>query len=197
MMTRIFILISAIVCFDSFGFQLVHAQTEAEGTSTFPKPFKPSDRSEMKPHLGLLLGFSSPEGSYNAGSEFGVDIGFQPYVPFAVGLELSHSDSLARRANQDDVRRTTALAKATYNFGGSYALIRHSYIGFGLGSTLGETDNLWVSTPLVGFDIPLRMTNVDDEPMKVVSLGAAARYMIYEGSSPDALSVAGMFKYWF
>lgn len=171
-----------------------YAQNDASpGSSIYPKARPVETRSDFKPHVGLLAGMISPEGSYDAGSELGVDIGFQPYIPFATGLEVAYSRA-ENRNEADDLNRTTVLAKASYNFGGDIVILKDSYIGLGLGGAFTSDTSRWVSSPILGFDITVR--ELPQENQKV-SLGAMAKYAIYEGSDVDTFSLNGLVKYWF
>lgn len=173
---------------------LSHGQNDdSSGSSVYPKVRPVETRSDFKPHVGLLAGVISPEGSYDSGSELGVDIGFQPYIPFATGLEIAYSRA-ENRNEVDDLNRTTVLAKVSYNFGGDMVVIKDSYAGLGLGAAVTSDTSRWVSAPILGFDITVR--ELEQENQKV-SLGAMAKYAIYEGSDADTFSINGLVKYWF
>lgn len=171
------------------------AQTNSKGSSTLPAVRGPAIDDELKPHVGVLLGFSEPDGSGGAGADYGVDIGFQPYVPFGFGLELSGS-------NNTEVQQTRLLVRGTYNFGGAIPVIKNSYVGAGLGpviGSVGERDRVLLGlAPMIGFDIPVyRFSSVSEGRKDYVSLGLHAKYLILEGSDPDALSANAVAKYWF
>lgn len=170
------------------------AAAEPPSTSTLPEPRAIREPSEMKPHVGLQLGMTNPEGSFHSAAEYALDVGFQPYIPFGMSMELSHSET-DREGVVDTIKRTTVMAKGTYNFGGEIDFIKYCYVGAGVGASLGEAKALLVSAPLVGFDIPL--AGLVREEAGKLSLGALAKYAFYEGSSPDTLSMNGMVKYWF
>lgn len=167
-----------------------YAQDTQTSTSTFPRPSE-GDNTTMAPHIGLLGGMTTPEGSYDSTGSVGIDAGFQPYIPFGAGAEATYY-----RANGDgatsDLERTQVLAKASYNFGGTLPVIQYSYIGLGAGVVFEGSDVELVSAPMVGFDIPLKQAAND-----YISLGANARYAITEGSSADAFTVNGAVKYWY
>lgn len=165
----------------------VSAQERTQ-SSTLPKPTE-ATRAEWVPHVGLLGGVADPEGSYDATGEVGLDIGFQPYIPFGIGLEASYFESEGA-ANR--LERTQVLAKGNYNFGGTTPVVRYSYIGLGVGAVFLNNRTALVSAPMVGFDIPLKQA-ADN----FLSLGASAKYAFIEGSEPDALSVVGAVKYWY
>ncbi len=153
-------------------------------------PRKVTEESEYKPHFGIMGGTNTAEGSDQAGSEFALDAGYQVYIPFSVGFELSRNSFETPNIGME--YRNNLLAKASYNFGGSLPVIKNSYIGVGAGISMIDDVGHLVSTPLLGFDIPVG--KVQENPL---SLGALAKYMIYEGSNPDSLTVAAVVKYWF
>lgn len=171
------------------------AQQEVNRTSsTLPTAREVRAESEYKPHVGAQLGVANPEGSYDTGSEIGLDIGFQPYIPFGAGLELTQSRAESKGEGRS-LDRTTLLAKGTYNFGGDTLIIKDSYVGFGLGSTSYSGGNSLVFAPLLGFDIALN--NTPDRNMGIVTAGALAKYQVLEGSAANVFSINGMLKYWF
>lgn len=185
-MTKKTLLAAALI----FAATAAQAQEKQTSSSTFPRPTE-VDSTMMAPHIGLLGGMTSPEGSYDSTGSVGLDAGFQPYVPFGVGAEATYY-----RANGDgataDLERTQVLAKASYNFGGDVAVIKHSYVGLGAGVVFEDSETELVSAPMVGFDIPLKQAAND-----YITLGANARYAITEGSSADAFTVNGAVKYWY
>lgn len=179
-------------------FFAVHANA-AEGTesneqtvsSTFPKTAPIEDRSGFRPHVGVKLGVASPEGSYNSAPEFGLDVGFQPYVPFGAGLAITTSRNTSQ-ANAQDLERTSILARGTYNFGGSTPVIKNSWLGVAAGPVFRRDGTDFGAAPIVGFDIPMR-----EAPGSYLSLGADAKYLFISGDEADTFSVNGVVKYWF
>lgn len=161
-------------------------------SSTFPKPMRAVGKSELKPHVGLLLGAAQPEGRQTAQADYGIDVGFQPWVPYGVGLEVAGT-----RVNDDD--RARVLVRGTYNFGGEQYLLQHSYIGAAVGAQLGSVGDsdraLAAFAPMIGFDIPV--ASLAQDRGDFVSLGLHAKYLITEGSDPDSGSLNGVVKYWF
>lgn len=168
------------------------------GSSTIPKvSTEPARGQERRPHIGVLGGVSAPENSYGNVFEYGVDVGFQPYVPFSLALELSGfaSDRVLGEERQELVR-TQLLAKGAFNFGGNTPIFRDSYIGLGLGPVFDD-NSPWTGThfgiaPVAGFDVPLRQAMSD-----YLSLGVAAKYVFVSGPAPDGFSMNGIVKYWF
>lgn len=173
----------------------VIALAQETSTSTFPKVRGPALDGELKPHVGVILGFTEPEGRPGAGPDFGVDIGFQPYVPFGFGLEMSGSRST-------EVDQTRLLVRGTYNFGGETPVIRWSYVGAGIGPVIGsegDSDRVLLGfAPMLGFDAPIyRFESLSEGRKDYMTLGLHAKYLITEGSDPDAFSMNGVIKYWF
>lgn len=193
---QLFIATAALVLFSHVSF----AATENEGSThgTFVKPTKDMDQADWKPHVGAILGMANPEGNFDSAVNYGIDIGFQPYIPFGAGLELSSGES-DRNNNvgaREHLRRTLVLARGTYNFGGDLPLIRHSYVGALLGPTIDSNSSyegvhLGLG-PALGFDIPLR-----DQTQKALSLGLNAKYLLVNDAAPDLFALNGVVKYWF
>lgn len=161
-------------------------------TSIFPAPRAIHNSDERMPHIGLMIGSTKPEGRFDASPEFGLDIGFQPYVPFGLGLEAGFSE-LKSELTDKKIQRGIVLAKLTYNLGGNIVVLRDSYVGFGVGAAIVDNKSTLASAPMVGFDIPIR----DRNDQASVSLGANAKFLTVEGDAPDALSINGVVKYWY
>jgi hypothetical protein len=162
----------------------VHAQTNV---MTKPRPVE--RYSEWKPHVGFLLGASQPESSGITAAETGIDVGFQPYIPFGLAAEFSH----ARIDNGEGGRdRNTIWAKGSYNFGGSTVVLKNSYIGLGLGAVF-KTDGVSAAiAPLLGFDIPVKEMQEGN-----FSLGANLKYAVVADNEVDTMTVSGILKYWY
>ncbi len=153
------------------------------------EPREVYEASEYKPHIGLLVGTNTPEGSNRTGGEIGFDIGYQPYIP--VGIGLIYSRKTFENSNYSTEDRDEVMAKGTYHFGGTIPLIRSSYIGFAAGTTSDSGVYKLISGPLIGFDIRVGQVNNTG-----LSLGALAKYVIYEGDSPDSTTLSGVLKFW-
>ena len=193
----ILVAVSAVTLFSNSS----NAAPANEGTThgTFVKPNQDMNEGDWKPHVGVILGMSNPEGNYDSAVNYGIDIGFQPYIPFGAGIEISTGES-DRDANgrHENMRRTLALARGTYNFGGDLAVIRHSYVGGLLGPAIddGSSHNgvhLGLG-PIIGFDIPLTTT---DDTQRGLTLGANAKYLFVNDAAPDLFALNGVVKYWF
>ena len=174
----------------------VHAQdssssAERTNTSLLPKPGPVTASDQWKPHIGLVASSVHAEGSYDAGAGYGLEIGFQPYIPFGLGLELTKSENEGRK-DLDDLSQTMVLARGTYNFGGSNYFIRNSYAGLAIGRVEKSGDAYFAGAPLVGFDLPIQ-----EKAHNYITLGASAKHLIIEGNEPDALLVNGVVKYWY
>ncbi len=178
---------------------LASAATENTGQTsrTFVKPTEPVNQSDWKPHIGAMIGMANPEGNFDSAFQYGIDIGFQPYIPFGAGIEISTGQSdRDNNGRHENLRRTQALARATYNFGGTIPVIRHSYFGGALGPVIDSNSpyegvHLGVA-PLIGFDIPLR-----EVTQKSLSLGMNAKYIFVNDAAPDTFALNGIVKYWF
>ncbi len=169
-----------------------NAQTEDTISSAFPGPAAVESRDGLRPHIGVTAGIANPEGSYDTAPEFGLDIGFQPYIPFGVGAMITTSRNSARNGAHD-LERTSVLARGSYNFGGSTPIIKHSWVGVAVGPVFRHDGTDLGVAPMLGFDIPLR-----EGFGRYLSLGADAKYLtIANDNEADAFSLNGVVKYWF
>ena len=172
-----------------------HAVADPAVGSIISEPRAVASDSELKPHLGMLLGLSNPEGAYSSGTELGVTLGYQFYIPYSMGFELS---TVGNEASTDsaELRRTKVLAQLTYNFAGNIPVISKSYVGLGMGPMLesfrGDDDVVWGVMPVVGFDIPLGRGKMEN-----FSLGGNARYLVSSSGLPNVFSTNVAAKYWF
>lgn len=165
-------------------------------SSTLPKPEKISDPAGLRPHLGVTAGIANPEGSYRSAPEFGVDIGFSPYVPFGIGTSYTVSRNVSKSANTKDLERQSILARGTYNFGGSTPVIKNSWVGVAAGPVFRYNGTDLGVAPVIGFDIPIGEQAARGGSH--ISLGADAKYLaLINSDDSDALSVNGVVKYWF
>ncbi len=170
--------------------QTASVEKKDEAGPTFPVMKKVQNLEERRIHFGVNLGVNSPEGSRGSTPELGMELGFQPMIPFGFSVEASTS----RFSSDDDEyhKRTTVLGKGTYNFGGDTPVVRYSYLGLGAGPVfLNDGTELGIA-PLLGFDIPLL-----GETDHSVSLGFTAKYLFVTSKDPDSLITSGAFKYWF
>ena len=151
-------------------------------------------QSDYVPHVGLSLGVGAPEGSLNAGENYALEIGFQPYIPFGTAMELSRAEYSA--ANQK-LNRTSLLLKGAYNFGGTIPIVRHSYVGLGLGPVWEErrrgTNVALGFLPNLGFDYPLK----DVFSNTPLSVGVNASYLLTSSGEPSVFAMNGVLKYWY
>lgn len=176
-----------------------HAQMNDEKTNSVLVEQRPVEaKSEYKPHVGLLAGLATPEGNYQSSAEYGITLGYQPYIPFGLGIELSSARSdVDGGSDAFDLQRTKLLVQATYNFGGNVPIIKQSYVGLAAGPMLesigGSDDNLELGVmPTLGFDYPFALDNGKD-----VSAGLNARYLVSSSGQPNTFSLNAMAKYWF
>ena len=167
----------------SFG---VLAQT-LEGA--FPAVKEVQSSNDYKPNMGLTAGINNTRNVSDTTGETGVNVGFQPLIPFGLGFELSTS----RFDTEDDqsYKRVTALGKATYNFGGDIPVLRDAYVGGAAGPVFLSGRTEFGAAPLVGFDIPLATKKRD-----YVSLGLNTRYL-YVTDAPNSLITNAAVSYWF
>lgn len=165
------------------------ALSQDKTNTSLTKPRAVSEVSEYKPHFGLQAGSNTPEGSNRTGGEVGFDIGYQVYIPYGIGLMYSHTTF--ENANYDNEQRDELMAKGTYNFGGDIPLIRSSYIGLAAGASSNDGVNTLIAAPLLGFDIKIGQVRSTG-----ISLGALAKYIIYEGDNADSTTLSGVLKFW-
>lgn len=168
------------------------AADESAVSRSMPEARETESAAEMKPSLGIMGGYAETEAARRSGTNYGIEYGFQPYIPVGVAIELSGyvSPSVENKAT---LTRTRLLGKANYNFGGNIAVIKNSYIGVGLGpvwDNVRNTDDVELGiAPQIGFDIPIARTQF--------SLGANANYLFVGGAKEDVFALNGMAKYWF
>lgn len=146
-----------------------------------------------RPHFGVNLGVSEPEGSYDSSGELGVNFGYQLFVPIGLGASVSTVRNLPQDDRGPDIERTTVLARGTFNFGGELPVIRHSWVGLAMGPVFSDDGTDFALAPIAGFDIPIQQV----ESKKYISLGLDAQYLIVNNDQPDSMTVSGAVKYWF
>lgn len=173
------------------------AQTEESATGQSSSPVFPRleavrNEAGLQPHIGAKLGVANPEGSYDTASELGLDIGFQPYIPFGVGLAIAVSSNPSE-TSASDLERTSILARGTYNLGGSTVVLRDSWLGVAAGPVFRNDGTDLGVAPIVGFDIP-----VGRGDGRHFTLGADAKYLaLVNSDESDSFTVSGALKYWF
>ena len=146
-----------------------------------------------RPHFGVTLGVSEPEGSYDSSGELGINFGYQVFVPIGIGASVSTVRNLPQDDRGPDIERTTFLARGTFNFGGELPVIRHSWFGLAMGPVFSDDGTDFALAPIAGFDIPINQV----ESKNYISLGIDAQYLIVNNDQPDSLNVSGAVKYWF
>jgi hypothetical protein len=164
------------------------ANLENKLEGTLPEPHSVANSGMYKIHMGLITGVTNPNGDAESSVEYGVNVGFQPYVPFGVGAEVTTSE-----LDNTKVQKTNLLVRGTYNFGGVIPVLRSSYLGVLTGpmfqSEGGDTE--YSIGPTVGFDIPLQ-----DKPSDYLSLGLSAKYL-YTTNVQDSFAAGLALKYWY
>ena len=153
---------------------------------SLPEPRSVESKDQYRIHMGLTAGVNSPNGDAEASPEFGVNVGFQPYVPFGLGAELTTAE-----LDNTNIQRTSVLARGTFNFGGDIPVLKTSYIGVATGPMFVDGNVEWSVGPLTGFDIPLQY-----QANNFLSLGLQAKYL-YTTGTQDALSAGLALKYWY
>jgi hypothetical protein len=187
MMKFAFALLCLVGCLtSSFAAQ----EHKPESTRIFPLPKPVVEKENYKMHVGLLTGINIPEGRRGATPEIGVDIGYQPFIPYGLGLELSTSRFDA--ADDEMHKRVTMLAKGSYNFGGDLPVIRYSYVGLAGGAVFLHKGPEMGIAPTMGFDIPL-----GPEIHDAMTLGFYTKYLVVSGGQPDSLMTSAAFKFWY
>jgi len=168
-------------------------------TTTFPAPSAITDSDQIKPHVGVRLGVADSDSGYRGAAEIGVEAGYQPYIPFGAAVEITNFTAGNSNDGVGDLNRTKVLLRGTYNFGGEREIIRHSYLGLGIGpvfDTVSGSSDTRLGTDLVaGMDFPL--TASGSVGRKTFSLGATANYLFVSASGADTFGVNGLVKYWF
>ena len=166
--------------------------TSPARTSVLPTPGPITEKSEYRPHIGVIAGVASPEGSYENAPLLGLNAGYQPYIPFSLGLLVTRSTNRIKGAG-DDLERTTVLAQVAYNFGGNIDVIKNSWVGVGAGPIFRRDGTDTGIAPALGFDIPIQY----EANNRNVTLGASAQYLIVNSGASDAFNLNGVIKYWF
>lgn len=162
------------------------ASAKLEGT--LPEPGAVTDKSMYKIHMGLTAGMSNPNGDVDSSPEYGINVGFQPYIPFGLGAEVTTTEM-----DNSQLQRTNLLARGTYNFGGDIPVLKSTYVGVLTGPMFQNEnqDTEWSVGPTAGFDIPLQ-----DKTSDFLSLGLAAKYL-YTTNVQDSFSAGVALKYWY
>lgn len=146
------------------------------------------------PHIGFAVGTSSPDAGFDAGGVYSLEYGLQPIVPFSYAVKATYagySDAA------DNFNRTSLTIEGKYNFGGTIPVVRHSYVGIGVGPAWesGSVDDeglALVFYPQAGFDLPLE--SIVQAP---ISFGLNANYLVASRSLPDTFNLTGVIKYWY
>ena len=176
---------------------------DESASKTFPTP--QSAEGAHVAHLGIVGGYVDQIGPTKPTIAYGVDAGFQPYVPFGVGFQaLFYNANYDRGITQIGIKRTELMLRGTYNFGGDNDLIRHSYIGVKTGAVInkpyfsvnngasvdGDSYTRLGIAPVIGFDAPIA---------EHLSAGIDLSYLFVMGpeKNTDVLQALGSVKYWF
>ncbi len=176
-----------------FTTSLTAVAADLESVITEPKLVESAD--ELRPHFGVLAGFSAPtQSGYNNAANYGLDFGFQPIIPFGLSLELSRtsSDRALESGYTETISRTKAMARWTYNLSGNIPVLKSSFVGLGMGPVFESIgDNSFTKLgimPHAGFDIPVRPK---------ITLGLATNLLVIPGNEANSWGANGALKYWF
>jgi hypothetical protein len=185
------ILAFASVSFLSFA---AHSAANSGTTSGTLPSLQKSTRSELRPHVGIQIGHADSGSTYGGATSYGLEVGYQPYIPLAAALELQN---FSNDGTGNKLDRTSLMAKGTYNFGGTIPIIRNSFVGAALGpvfDTAGTDSTNVGAKVLAGLDFPLTASGLTQE--KSFSLGATAQYLAVLRAD-DSFIVNAQLKYWF
>lgn len=186
------------LCVSLSAFVPLHFSSADTGAITTQKPRPVEYKSEYRPHIGVRGGMTDPSQNYGTSFEYGVDVGYQPYVPFGLGAEFAQSLSSKSGASSESLTRNKLLARGTYNFSGNNALLRRSYVGYDLGAVIDNAATSSMSFahgPIIGFDMPL--SRITGEPAQSFTLGASLAYLFVGNARPDSMDLNARLKYWF
>lgn len=186
--TLIFLLTASAFTYAQPAQTTVQPTAPEEVGPTLPLVKEVQNKEESRIHVGFNFGINNPEGSRSSSPEAGIEIGYQPLIPFGLSLELSTSrfDS----SHDEFHRRTTMLMRGTYNFGGDIPVIRYSYFGLAAGAVFLSDGTELGLAPVAGFDVPL----TDDHAW---SLGFMAKYLFVVSEDPDSLITSASLKHLF
>ncbi len=161
---------------------------ESRVEGTFPKLSPVTRTNQYKMHMGLTAGMVNPNGDVESSPEYGINLGFQPYIPVGLGAEITTSE-----IDNTTIQRTNLLVRGTYNLGGDVPVLRSSYLGLITGPMFQtqDGDTQWSVGPVTGFDIPLQ-----DKSSDYLSLGLAAKYL-YTTNIQDTFAAGVALKYWY
>jgi len=180
-----------MICLCLSGTYAFAASDAANESRTFPEPRPLMSEGERAPSLGAFGGITDTRQGLRNGTSYGVEYGWQTYIPWSAAVELSGYVS-DHSSTSPTLTRTRLLGKYSYNLGGTIPVIKDSYIGLGAGPVLDNVrnTNTWEVgvVPQIGFDIPV---------VSQFSLGANANYMFTIGPNADVFAFNGVAKYWF
>jgi hypothetical protein len=177
---------------------LVCFYAEAQNQSVLTTPRKSEGREEMRPHIGALIGLSNPNDDYGTNLQYGIDVGFQPIIPFSLSMEISRVQTESSDSIDKDLDRVNLLAKANYNFGGNIPVIKNSFVGAALGPIFDNYEGVTYVRLGTGLNLGADFPITSAETMQDVwSIGANVGYLLVSDTDTDTLNVAGVVKYWY
>ena len=168
--------------------------SELRSSRLFPE-MREVQQDGLKPHVDLTVGQALPEDRFRPGTELGLGFGFQPYIPFGLGLMIHHTVATPNTNGIRNIDRTAALVRGTYQLAGTTPLIRHSHFGVAAGPVINQDAMYFGLSPLVGFDIPVQ--EWIGEYYSYLTLGAEARYLFVSAPESDQFTLTAAAKFWF
>lgn len=188
------LLFSALLAMGSTG---VYAQENTENNNVLENAIEDikdlNDTGLYKPHLALMVGASAPvENGYDAAAFTSVEAGYQIAVPYGIGLEIATLEF--EGDDKDDLSQVQLFVKGSYHFGGDTPIIKHSYVGLGLGTVYENrsSENFYGAImPNIGFDHPFKIGE------EQISAGVNLRYTATASNEADNYGLNGVVKYWF
>src|ERR1035437_6941611 len=130
--------------------------TSAGSSRALPEMRRAEGWAELKPSLGVFSGYTDMQNNHLNSTAYGVELGYQPYIPLGAALELS-GFAINSAPGRAALTRTKLMVKGNYNFGGDIPVIKDSYVGIGIGPVWDnishKTDVEFGVAPQLGFDI--------------------------------------------
>jgi hypothetical protein len=146
------------------------------------------------------------DGQLKGSVGYGLDMGFQPVIPFGLGLQaLFYNSSYDVTGGRVGIKRAEVMAKVTYNMGGESLLTKYSYVGakFGVLFTTPYFDNGTVTNgnnytrfgiaPAIGFDAPF----AGDRDQWTAGIDLSYLFVVGPETNQDTFQALAAIKYWF
>ena len=146
---------------------------------------------EYRAQFGVMGGIADTNKGGKSSGEFGINFGFQPFIPIGLGFEASGSKYETSNGELKD--KTNLLLTGSYNFSGTTNVFRDTYIGAAMGLIVRSENSDATVGPLAGFDIPLKPA----KNVSALTIGANAKYLFSNATEVEGVAVNGVLKYWF